>query len=139
MFGIGPWELILILFIALVVFGPKKLPDLAKSLGQAINEFKKATQEFKDTINTDSGNTGAKKSTDDMPGTGNQWTPPSLENETKNTRNHMYSTSSPVTPPQPEPEPAEKQVRHSSNQILYKQFSLDEKGKSETLEQNRDK
>lgn len=137
MFGIGPWELILILFIALVVFGPKKLPDLAKSLGQAINEFKKATQEFKDTINTDSGNSGAKPPTDDMSGTGNQWTPPSLENETENSRNHTYSTSSPVTPPQPEP--AEKQAQHSSNQILYKQFSLNEKGKSETSEQNRDK
>ncbi len=42
MFGkIGPMELILILVIALVVFGPKKLPEIGKALGNAINEFKK--------------------------------------------------------------------------------------------------
>ena len=44
MFGrIGPFELILILAIALVVFGPKKLPELGKSLGQAIGNFRKST------------------------------------------------------------------------------------------------
>lgn len=36
--------------IALIVIGPKKLPDLAKSLGRAMGEFKKATREFKDAI-----------------------------------------------------------------------------------------
>ena len=48
MFGIGMPELLLILAIALIVIGPKKLPDLAKSLGRAMREFKKATNEFKD-------------------------------------------------------------------------------------------
>ena len=44
MFGsIGPGELILILAIALIIFGPGKLPDAGKALGQAINEFKKAS------------------------------------------------------------------------------------------------
>ena len=47
MFGIGMPELILILAIALIVIGPKKLPDLAKSLGRAMREFKRATSEFK--------------------------------------------------------------------------------------------
>ncbi|MBN1932815.1 MAG: twin-arginine translocase TatA/TatE family subunit [Desulfobacterales bacterium] len=50
MFGIGMPEMILILAIALIVIGPKKLPDLAKSLGRAIGEFKKATREFKETM-----------------------------------------------------------------------------------------
>lgn len=42
--NIGFGELILIFIAALVVFGPKKLPELGKSLGQGIREFKKATQ-----------------------------------------------------------------------------------------------
>ncbi len=53
MFGIGLPELLIILAIALIVIGPKKLPDLAKSLGRALNEFKKATKEFKDTLDID--------------------------------------------------------------------------------------
>lgn len=47
MFNIGPWELILILVIALIVVGPGKLPEVAKSLGKATNEFKKATTSMK--------------------------------------------------------------------------------------------
>ena len=44
-FGIGGWEVILILAVVLILFGAKKLPDLAKGLGQGIREFKKATSE----------------------------------------------------------------------------------------------
>jgi len=54
MFGIGMPEMILILAVALIVIGPKKLPDLAKSLGQALGEFRKATRELKDTIEIES-------------------------------------------------------------------------------------
>lgn len=44
MFGnFGPWELILILAIALIVFGPGKLPEVGKALGKSIGEFRKAT------------------------------------------------------------------------------------------------
>ena len=53
MFGIGMPELILILAIALIVIGPKKLPDLAKSLGRAMREFKKATSELKGSLELD--------------------------------------------------------------------------------------
>jgi len=47
MFNIGPWELILILVVALIVVGPGKLPEVAKSLGKATREFKKATTGIK--------------------------------------------------------------------------------------------
>jgi len=41
---IGPWEIALILAIVLIVFGPKKLPELAKSMGDAIRQYKVATE-----------------------------------------------------------------------------------------------
>jgi len=53
MFGLGLPELIVIFVIALVVFGPKKLPDLGRALGKGIAEFKRATEEVKDTIETE--------------------------------------------------------------------------------------
>ena len=50
MFGLGMPEILLILAIALIVIGPKKLPDLAKNLGRAMGEFKRSAQDFKRTI-----------------------------------------------------------------------------------------
>lgn len=47
MFGIGIQEMLIILVVVLIVFGPKRLPDLAKSLGKGIAEFRKASDEVK--------------------------------------------------------------------------------------------
>ena len=53
MFGIGLPELLVIMVIALVVIGPSKLPDIAKALGKGMAEFRKASQEIKDSFNLD--------------------------------------------------------------------------------------
>ena len=51
MFGsIGMPELIIILVIALIIFGPRKLPELGRSLGRSIGEFKKASNELRNTL-----------------------------------------------------------------------------------------
>ncbi len=51
MFGsIGPMELILIFVIALLVFGPKKLPEVGRSIGKALKEFKRTSDEIKGKI-----------------------------------------------------------------------------------------
>jgi sec-independent protein translocase protein TatA len=52
MFDIGLQELILIFVIALLVFGPKNLPQLGRSLGRAMREFRRASAEFESTIRT---------------------------------------------------------------------------------------
>jgi len=66
MFGIGMPEMLLILAVALIVIGPKKLPDLAKSLGRAFSEFKRATAEFKESIEIDPELKDVKTTFDDM-------------------------------------------------------------------------
>jgi TatA/E family protein of Tat protein translocase len=50
MWNIGMPELIIILVIALIIFGPRKLPELGRSLGKSIGEFKKASNELRNTL-----------------------------------------------------------------------------------------
>jgi len=50
MFGIGTTELLVILLIILLVFGSKKLPELAQGLGKGIREFKRATNDIQDEL-----------------------------------------------------------------------------------------
>jgi sec-independent protein translocase protein TatA len=49
---LGGWEIILILAVVLILFGAKKLPELAKGLGSGIKEFKKATREVTDELSS---------------------------------------------------------------------------------------
>ena len=50
MFGIGTTEILIILVVALIVIGPKKLPEVAKTLGKALGEFKRMSSDVKRTI-----------------------------------------------------------------------------------------
>lgn len=50
MFNLGVPELLLILAVALIVFGPRKLPEIGRTLGKALGEFRRATDDLKNTI-----------------------------------------------------------------------------------------
>ena len=50
MFGLGPTELIIILVIALVIFGPSRLPKVGQSVGQALRAFKDSTSQIEDEV-----------------------------------------------------------------------------------------
>jgi Tat protein translocase TatB subunit len=51
MFGIGMTELVVIMVVALIVFGPTRLPELARSLGRAMSEFRRASTDIRQTFN----------------------------------------------------------------------------------------
>jgi sec-independent protein translocase protein TatA len=46
----GPWELILLLVIVLIIFGPGKLPDIGNAIGRGIREFRKASNELEESV-----------------------------------------------------------------------------------------
>lgn len=73
MFGIGFSELILILIIGLIVIGPQKLPELARSLAKGLAEFKKAASDLKDTLDPSA------PDTDDRPAPDNPARDPDIE------------------------------------------------------------
>jgi len=64
MFGMGTWELLIIMFIVLLVFGSKKLPELAQGLGRGIKEFKKASSEIEDELDLNKPLSSSKPSVD---------------------------------------------------------------------------
>ena len=72
MFGLGPWELLLIFLAILLLFGAKRLPEIAQGMGKGIKEFKKAmkdtTDEFKKSVDTEepsSGDSGSSTKSDE--------------------------------------------------------------------------
>jgi TatA/E family protein of Tat protein translocase len=51
LFNVGPTELIVILLIALIVFGPKRLPEVGRTVGKSLREFRRASQDLRDELN----------------------------------------------------------------------------------------
>jgi Tat protein translocase TatB subunit len=93
MFGIGMPELLLLLAIALIVVGPKKLPELAKALGRGIAEFKKATNELKESLETNTDFSELKQSFDDIQETAVDATLPSTPSEELDTAEVSTATT----------------------------------------------
>ena len=50
--GIGTWEILLIFLVVLLVFGAKRIPEIARGMGKGITEFKRAVRDVKDEIET---------------------------------------------------------------------------------------
>ncbi len=74
MFGsIGITELIVIFVVALIVIGPKRLPDLAKTLGKTLRDFKRATSDFQESINLDDDFEIEPSKTEDSAHAGTDW------------------------------------------------------------------
>jgi sec-independent protein translocase protein TatA len=67
-FGIQPIHIFLIIIVALLLFGPKKLPEMGRSLGKALNEFRNGTREITDSLRTEV-NGGADAGTTNNPAT----------------------------------------------------------------------
>lgn len=82
MFGLGMWEILIILALALIFIGPKKLPDIARTLGKGLKEFRRATNDLRNAANMDIGDPPNMY----KPGTDKNWkalpTPESVEAET---------------------------------------------------------
>ncbi|MDD3731216.1 MAG: twin-arginine translocase TatA/TatE family subunit [candidate division Zixibacteria bacterium] len=68
MFGLGPWELLLVFLAILLLFGAKRLPEIAQGMGKGIKEFKRAmkdtTDEIKNTVGTEIDNPAKDKKND---------------------------------------------------------------------------
>ena len=78
MFGLGPTELIIIFLIILLVFGAKRIPEIAQGLGKGITEFKKAAREVTDEFDSSNTNNSASQVKNELK---NQTTRQTTENK----------------------------------------------------------
>jgi sec-independent protein translocase protein TatA len=50
--SLGPWEIVLVVLVIIILFGGKKIPELARGLGKALKEFRKTTEDLKDEVSS---------------------------------------------------------------------------------------
>ena len=101
MFGIGMTELLLIAGLALIVMGPKKLPELARAMGKGFAEFKRATTELKNTIEVEARTAEVEKVREQLIKEG-KMTPP-----------NAAAPEAAPSEPQPEPEGNQEKIREA--------------------------
>lgn len=136
MFGIGMPEFLLIMAIALIVIGPKKLPDLAKALGKALGEFKKATSELKDSLDIDKPLSDVKRSFDNLNKDMNKNRIQGAS-ENKDFSNESFPAVS-VSEKQPE-EKTEEEIRLSEMKIQEPEIATEKETGQKTSESKNEK
>jgi len=121
MFGIGLPELILIMAVALIVVGPDKLPELAKSLGRGIVELKKAASGLKDSLNEED---------DDTPG----WDPQDINHHPNKLLEDAYNNlPEEAMPDKPGAVAAEKNEADASTSAAPEEISQAESNEADTI------
>lgn len=118
MFGIGFPELLMIMALALIVLGPKRLPDLARALGRGLSEFKRASDELKQTFAEESRSNEIKRPT----GEAGKLTPPGA----------IFDSYPPeANPVDVEPDPDNASTSHAENVNAEKKIKTEQKVKTE--------
>jgi len=106
MFGsLGVPELLLIFAVILIVFGPRRIPEIGRTLGKALGEFRKATDDLKNTIEREVRLEELKKIT---PPTLEEFTTPFESVSRSEAATPALETTEPAVEEQPQPEPTEK-------------------------------
>ncbi len=136
MFGIGMPEFLLIMAIALIVIGPKKLPDLAKALGKALGEFKKATSELKDSLEIDKPLSDVKRSFDNLNKDFNKSGSQNLTDE-KGLLND--SVSKVTVPPDQHVEKTESHIESTEKRTQEPEIAIEKETEQKTDEQKDEK
>jgi TatA/E family protein of Tat protein translocase len=113
MFGIGGQELILILVVALLVFGPKRLPELARSLGRGLAEFRRASSDLRQTLQEAA---DAPSSLADASPGGTEPKPERLEGAAARDESRPAQALPDDEPPEPREEPAGKRSSDSGGE-----------------------
>ncbi len=107
MFGLGTQEILIILAVALIIFGPKKLPEIGRALGQGLRELRKASRDIMDSIERD-----------DEPESGYTWTSDQASNQISDNAADVQNSiqdfvSDETTNADPEIDQVEKEIAHN--------------------------